>query len=296
MCGFIGFTGIIDQREDVIRRMAERIVHRGPDSGGFHTSGETELDAVTLGFRRLSIIDLADGSQPMYNEDGSVVITFNGEIYNFMELREQLLAAGHTFKTRCDTEVLVHGYEEWGEKLAEKLRGMFEEALDFRAEQERAFVCLIIIEGFDAEGVAGTVEGAGLGIADHEREHSAQLFRELFAPLFVAVNENFGVTAGLEGVSRSEELFAQFHEVVDFAVERDDDGTVLVVHGLGAVGKVDDGKTAETEGDGIRVRFAAHMKAAGVGTAMDNAFRHAADDVLAAVNDSGKSDKTAHIF
>ena len=125
MCGFIGFTGIIDRREDVIRRMAERIVHRGPDSGGFHMSGETDADAVTLGFRRLSIIDLADGSQPMYNEDGSVVITFNGEIYNFMELREQLLAAGHTFKTRCDTEVLVHGYEEWGEKLAEKLRGMF---------------------------------------------------------------------------------------------------------------------------------------------------------------------------
>ncbi|MBQ9717127.1 MAG: asparagine synthase (glutamine-hydrolyzing), partial [Clostridia bacterium] len=125
MCGFIGFTGIVDRREDVIRRMADRIIHRGPDSGGFHMSGETELDAVTLGFRRLSIIDLADGSQPMYNEDGSVVITFNGEIYNFMELREQLIAAGHVFKTRCDTEVLVHGYEEWGEKLAEKLRGMF---------------------------------------------------------------------------------------------------------------------------------------------------------------------------
>lgn len=125
MCGFIGFTGIIDRREDVIRRMANRIVHRGPDSGGFHMSGETELNAVTLGFRRLSIIDLADGSQPMYNEDGSVVIVYNGEVYNFMQLRDDLIAAGHVFKTRCDTEVLVHGYEEWGEKLAEKLRGMF---------------------------------------------------------------------------------------------------------------------------------------------------------------------------
>ncbi|MGN1347128.1 MAG: asparagine synthase (glutamine-hydrolyzing) [Eubacteriales bacterium] len=125
MCGFIGFTGILDRREDVIRRMAERIVHRGPDSGGFHMSGETAADAVTLGFRRLSIIDLADGSQPMYNEDGSVVVVFNGEIYNFMQLRDDLIAAGHVFKTRCDTEVLVHGYEEWGEKLAEKLRGMF---------------------------------------------------------------------------------------------------------------------------------------------------------------------------
>ncbi len=125
MCGFIGFTGMIQNRKEVIGKMAERIIHRGPDSGGFHLSGETDTDAVTLGFRRLSIIDLADGSQPMYNEDGSVVIVFNGEIYNFMELRDTLIACGHVFKTRCDTEVLIHGYEEWGEKLVEKLRGMF---------------------------------------------------------------------------------------------------------------------------------------------------------------------------
>ena len=92
MCGFIGFTGIIDHREDVIRKMAERIIHRGPNSGGFHYSGENDNDSVTLGFRRLSIIDLSDGSQPMYNEDGSVVIVFNGEIYNFMQLRDELIA------------------------------------------------------------------------------------------------------------------------------------------------------------------------------------------------------------
>lgn len=125
MCGFIGFTGIIDRREDVLHRMAERIIHRGPDSGGFYISDDTDKNAVALGFRRLSIIDLADGSQPMYNEDGTVVIVYNGEVYNFMELREQLISAGHTFKTRCDTEVLVHGYEEWGEGLASRLRGMF---------------------------------------------------------------------------------------------------------------------------------------------------------------------------
>lgn len=125
MCGFIGFTGMIQNRREVARRMAERIIHRGPDSGGFHLSGETDADAVTLGFRRLSIIDLADGSQPMYNEDGSVVIVYNGEIYNFMELREALIARGHVFKTRCDTETLIHGYEEYGERLVEKLRGMF---------------------------------------------------------------------------------------------------------------------------------------------------------------------------
>lgn len=125
MCGFIGFTGILERREDVIRRMADRIIHRGPDSDGYHISGEGAYDSITLGFRRLSIIDLSDGSQPMYNEDGSVVIVYNGEVYNFMELRDELISKGHVFKTRCDTETLVHGYEEWGEQLASKLRGMF---------------------------------------------------------------------------------------------------------------------------------------------------------------------------
>ena len=125
MCGFIGFTGMTANRREVLGRMADRIIHRGPDSGGFYLSEEGDLSPVALGFRRLSIIDLADGSQPMYNEDGSVVIVFNGEIYNFMELRTRLIEAGHVFKTRCDTEVILHGYEEYGTKIVEKLRGMF---------------------------------------------------------------------------------------------------------------------------------------------------------------------------
>ncbi len=125
MCGFIGFVGEIEHRKEVIRKMADRIIHRGPDSDGYFLTGDDAPEAVTLGFRRLSIIDLADGTQPMYNEDGSVVITFNGEIYNFMELRDELIAKGHVFKTRCDTETIIHGYEEWGEKIAERLRGMF---------------------------------------------------------------------------------------------------------------------------------------------------------------------------
>ena len=90
MCGFAGFTGIIDRRETVIRKMADRILHRGPDSDGYHVGGGSDHDAIALGFRRLSIIDLAAGSQPMYNEDGSVVIVYNGEVYNFMELRDEL--------------------------------------------------------------------------------------------------------------------------------------------------------------------------------------------------------------
>lgn len=125
MCGFVGFTGQIVNREQVLRKMAARIVHRGPDMEGFHLSGSNAQDSIALGFRRLSIIDLADGAQPMYNEDGTVVVVYNGEIYNFMELRQELIARGHVFKTRCDTEVILHGYEEWGENLASRLRGMF---------------------------------------------------------------------------------------------------------------------------------------------------------------------------
>ena len=104
--------------------MMDRIAHRGPDGQGQFLEGP-----VALGQRRLSIIDLEGGKQPMYNEDGSLVVVFNGEIYNFQELTEELKAAGHTFATRSDTEVLLHGYEQWGKKMLERLRGMFTFAL-----------------------------------------------------------------------------------------------------------------------------------------------------------------------
>lgn len=121
MCGFVGFTGHVGNDEAVLTAMMDRIIHRGPDMGGMHIDG-----GVALGFRRLSILDLTEaGAQPMCNEDGSVFIVFNGEIYNFQELRAQLEAAGHTFHCHADTEVLVHGYEEWGEGLVDRLRGMY---------------------------------------------------------------------------------------------------------------------------------------------------------------------------
>ncbi len=120
MCGFCGFTGSPVNKEKIIEKMMERIVHRGPDSGGVHSD-----DDITLGFRRLSIIGLEDGSQPIYNEDRSVVIVFNGEIYNYQSLKEQLTERGHTFYTHADTEVLVHLYEEKGEDMLNDLRGMF---------------------------------------------------------------------------------------------------------------------------------------------------------------------------
>ncbi len=120
MCGFVGFTGKLENKKEILNKMMGRIIHRGPDS-----EGEFISDEVALGFRRLSIIDLEGGSQPIYNEDGSVVIVFNGEIYNFMELRRELMADGHVFKTNSDTETLVHGYEKYGDKLASHLRGMY---------------------------------------------------------------------------------------------------------------------------------------------------------------------------
>lgn len=122
MCGFAGYfvNGFGGDRRAVIQAMAERIVHRGPDQADYYVD-----DDVALGFRRLSIIDLEGGSQPIENEDNTKVLVFNGEIYNYRELREELLAAGHTFRTRTDSEVLLHGYEEWGAALLDRLRGMY---------------------------------------------------------------------------------------------------------------------------------------------------------------------------
>ncbi|MCD8095366.1 MAG: asparagine synthase (glutamine-hydrolyzing) [Ruminococcus sp.] len=122
MCGFVGFTNHIDDASIVVEKMMDRIAHRGPDQAGKFVD-----EKIAMGFRRLSIIDLSElGSQPMFNEDETVAITFNGEIYNFQPLREELVAAGHKFKSKTDTEVLIHGYEEWDfETLLNKLRGMF---------------------------------------------------------------------------------------------------------------------------------------------------------------------------
>lgn len=120
MCGFCGFTGEVENKEQVIENMMEKIVYRGPDSKGSHVDSD-----IALGFRRLSIIDLADGTQPIYNEDGTKVIVFNGEIYNYQGIREDLISKGHIFKTKTDTEVILHGYEEYGPEVLNKFRGMF---------------------------------------------------------------------------------------------------------------------------------------------------------------------------
>ena len=120
MCGLCGFTGEVINRDQILRQMAQSITHRGPDAEGYYTD-----EQIAMGFRRLSIIDLETGSQPLTNEDGSLVLTFNGEIYNYKQLRGELLQAGHRFATESDSEVLLHGFEQWGEELLPRLRGMF---------------------------------------------------------------------------------------------------------------------------------------------------------------------------
>lgn len=121
MCGFVGFTNHIKDDGTVLTSMMDKIVHRGPDSHGKFIDQN-----MCMGFRRLSIVDINDGDQPMFNEDDTLVLTFNGEIYNHMEIREKLIEAGHTFKTNhSDSEVLLHGYEEYGADLVPMLRGMF---------------------------------------------------------------------------------------------------------------------------------------------------------------------------
>lgn len=120
MCGFVGYVNKEKNKQDNIKKMADLIAHRGPDSDGYYCDKD-----IALGFRRLSIIDLNGGTQPIYNKDKTKVIVFNGEIYNFKELRKELEEKGYEFKTKTDTEVILHGYEEYKEEILNKLRGMF---------------------------------------------------------------------------------------------------------------------------------------------------------------------------
>ncbi|MBS0366435.1 MAG: amidotransferase 1, exosortase A system-associated [Proteobacteria bacterium] len=133
MCGITGIVDLAGTRavdEGVLRAMNASLSHRGPDGDGFHIE-----PGVGLGHRRLSIIDLAGGRQPLYNEDHSVVVTFNGEIFNFMEIEAELVRRGHTFRTRSDTEVIVHAWEEWGAECLARFNGMFAFALWDRRQQ-----------------------------------------------------------------------------------------------------------------------------------------------------------------
>ena len=118
MCGFVGYINKKEKKKDDIKKMTDAIAHRGPDDENYYID-----ENISMGFRRLSIIDLKNGRQPMEFDD--FVITYNGEIYNFNDIKKELIKKGHKFKTNSDTEVLLHGYIEYKEKILDKLRGMF---------------------------------------------------------------------------------------------------------------------------------------------------------------------------
>ena len=127
MCGITGLVDLRSERqvnEHLLRSMNAALLHRGPDGDGFHIE-----NGVGFGHRRLSIIDLEGGKQPIYNENHTVVVTFNGEIFNFLDIEKELVALGHVFRTRCDTEVIVHAWEEWGVDCLKRFNGMFAFAL-----------------------------------------------------------------------------------------------------------------------------------------------------------------------
>jgi asparagine synthase (glutamine-hydrolysing) len=203
MCGISGcfsLAGAISpEHTEAARRVTSRLAHRGPDDCGFFEDAN-----VILGHRRLSILDLSpDGHQPMSNEDSTVWVAFNGEIYNFLDLRSMLAAAGHRFRSRSDTEVLVHGYEEWGiEKLLEKLRGMFAFALyDSRnaqlmlARDRFGIKPLYYVAGPEDRWIGFASEtkalvGAGIASAEVDRRALAGflLFGSIPAPLTIRRN------------------------------------------------------------------------------------------------------------
>lgn len=164
MCGIVGFAGrpgTGEHHRDELQAMTDAIIHRGPDEEGLWVG-----DGVALGMRRLSIIDLAGGSQPIENEDGTIRVVFNGEIYNYAEIRRELQGLGHVFRTKSDTEVLVHGWEAWGPALTGRLRGMFAFAI-WDAPERRLFVVR------DRLGIKPLfywrTEGGGLGFASELR-------------------------------------------------------------------------------------------------------------------------------
>ena len=134
MCGFKGYVNKKKKDKKVIKDMNETIIHRGPDDAGSY-----EDDDIAIGFRRLSFQDVKNGSQPMNNDDKSLVIVYNGEVYNFKELKEDLINKGHKFTNNSDTEVILHGYMEYKEDIVNKLRGMFAFAI-WNVKEKELFI------------------------------------------------------------------------------------------------------------------------------------------------------------
>lgn len=191
MCGICGIIRKGDNK-DIIKKMNDRIMHRGPDGEGYYIDGD-----VAFGHRRLSIIDLSTGDQPIYNEDGSVVTVYNGEIYNYLELRSELESLGHEFKTKSDTEVLVHGYEEWHTDLPKHLRGMFAFAIYdknrneiFLARDNFGIKPLYYAKMNDSFMFASEIKSF-LDVPDFKKEFNEEILETYLEFSFVPTNETF---------------------------------------------------------------------------------------------------------
>lgn len=191
MCGICGIIRKGDNK-DIIKKMNDRIMHRGPDGEGYYIDGD-----IAFGHRRLSIIDLSTGDQPIYNEDNSVVTVYNGEIYNYVELRSELESLGHEFKTKSDTEVLVHGYEEWHTDLPKHLRGMFAFAIHdkkrneiFLARDNFGIKPLYYAKMNDSFMFASEIKSF-LDVPDFKKEFNEEILETYLEFSFVPTNETF---------------------------------------------------------------------------------------------------------
>lgn len=191
MCGICGIIRKGDNK-DIIKKMNDRIMHRGPDGEGYYIDGD-----IAFGHRRLSIIDLSTGDQPIYNEDNSVVTVYNGEIYNYLELRSELESLGHEFKTKSDTEVLVHGYEEWHTDLPKHLRGMFAFAIYdknrneiFLARDNFGIKPLYYAKMNDSFMFASEIKSF-LDVPDFKKEFNEEILETYLEFSFVPTNETF---------------------------------------------------------------------------------------------------------
>ena len=192
MCGIAGIVTKRENKKEIIEAMSKRIEHRGPDGEGYFFDGD-----VALAHRRLSIIDLTTGDQPIYNEDERIVTVYNGEIYNYVELRDELVKAGHKFKTKSDTEVLVHGFEEWHTDLPKYLRGMFAFAIYDKKSNE----LFLARDNFGIKPLYYTVmDGtfmfaseikAFLDTPDFKKELNEEILQAYLEFSFVPTNETF---------------------------------------------------------------------------------------------------------
>ena len=224
MCGIVGLV-TKKEKENTIKLMNDRIKHRGPDGEGYFIDND-----VALGHRRLSIIDLSTGNQPMFNEDESVVTVFNGEIYNYQELKEELIKLGHDFKTKSDTEVLVHGFEEWYTDLPKHLRGMFAFAIYdknkkevFLARDNFGIKPLYYAKMNDTFMFASEIKSF-LDVPDFKKEFNESILETYLEFSFVPTNETFfkGVyrlDAGCSLLYKDEDIKINKYFKLDFKEE-----------------------------------------------------------------------------